>query len=578
MSNYPDVLNPTLLDRIPLDARVVLDVGCAAGALGAEYKRRNPAARYLGIEIDPAQAAIARGRLDEVMQVDVEVEPFPFADAGVDCIIYGDTLEHLVDPWALLARHAKLLSESGTVVICIPNVDHWSFAERLLRGTFDYEDSGLFDRTHLRWFTWETTRKAIVAAGLKPHDVTGRIFANEAAERFAEVLAPSLQAMGISQKDYLSRAQALQYVWRARHTVDPQITVVSTMLAPVGGVSHVRVIEPLRALATDCSITTRFASAFEAESLGYDAPKIFIFHRPLLAGDDGLEPIRRLVALGYVVVCEFDDHPAYIPVLQRPDIQNFRAVHAVQTSTEPLAEVLRAENPEVAVFPNAVHALSAPANFTDPDRITFFFGGLNRESDWPPYVAALNAVARFAGQRLHFQIVNDRGLFDALDTPHKTFTPLCEYDVYLNILASSEISFMPLGDTPFNRCKSDLKYLEASAHRVCALASPVVYGSTISDGFNGVLFRDASELQQRLAGLVARPDQARVMADAARRYVSRYRMLAYQTTQRIAWYRSLWERRDELTRSLLQRVPELGGPRPSGGLYFAAPEVATEVS
>ena len=42
---YPDVANPDLLERMPLDARVVLDVGCATGALGAEYKRRNPRAR-----------------------------------------------------------------------------------------------------------------------------------------------------------------------------------------------------------------------------------------------------------------------------------------------------------------------------------------------------------------------------------------------------------------------------------------------------------------------------------------------------------------------------------------------------
>ena len=66
MSIYPDVPNPDLLDRIPLDARVVLDVGCGSGALGAEYKRRNPGCRYLGIEPDPDAARIAARRLDEV--------------------------------------------------------------------------------------------------------------------------------------------------------------------------------------------------------------------------------------------------------------------------------------------------------------------------------------------------------------------------------------------------------------------------------------------------------------------------------------------------------------------------------
>jgi hypothetical protein len=72
-----------------------------------------------------------------------------------------------------------------------------------------------------------------------------------------------------------------------------------------------------------------------------------------------------------------------------------------------------------------------------------------------------------------------------------------------------------------------------------------------------MLFRDASELQQRLARVVATPDVGRQMADAARGYVERHRMAAYQVARRAMWYRSLWERREELTRALLERVPEL---------------------
>jgi glycosyltransferase involved in cell wall biosynthesis len=150
-----------------------------------------------------------------------------------------------------------------------------------------------------------------------------------------------------------------------------------------------------------------------------------------------------------------------------------------------------------------------------------------------------------------------------LRTPHKNFTPLCDYDVYMDLLAEREVSFMPLQDTPFNRCKSDLKFLEASALRVVSLASPVVYSKTIADLQTGLLFRDPSELQQRLARLIAVPEFGQSLAEAARAYVSRHRMLAYQVAQRAAWYRSLWERRDELNRTLLARVPELAsGPLP----------------
>jgi glycosyltransferase involved in cell wall biosynthesis len=173
-------------------------------------------------------------------------------------------------------------------------------------------------------------------------------------------------------------------------------------------------------------------------------------------------------------------------------------------------------------------------------------------------VPALNAVAAIAGARLHFHIVNDRDLFDALATPHKRFTPLCDYDTYRELLARSEISFMPLADVPFNRCKSDLKFLEAAACGVTALASTVVYGDSIQDGRTGVLFRDPTELQQRLMRLVANPDMAQALGRAGRDYVAANRMLAYQVERRIAWYRSLWERRDALHQALLARVPELG--------------------
>jgi glycosyltransferase involved in cell wall biosynthesis len=175
-----------------------------------------------------------------------------------------------------------------------------------------------------------------------------------------------------------------------------------------------------------------------------------------------------------------------------------------------------------------------------------FFGALNREADWAPLMPALNAVAAIAGDRLRFQVVHDRAFFEALDTPHKAFTPICDHDTYLRLLGESEVSFMPLADTPFSRAKSDLKFIEAASCRTVALASSVVYGDSIQDGRTGLLFRDPRELQAKLIRLVALPELARGMGDAARQYVADERMLAYQVAPRIAWYRSIWARRDSL--------------------------------
>ncbi|HEY2617321.1 MAG TPA: methyltransferase domain-containing protein [Acetobacteraceae bacterium] len=567
MPSYPDQANNDLLERIPLDASVVLDVGCNAGGLGAAYRRLNPRARLLGIEQNQAAAALAAQRLDQVAVVDVEQDPMPFAlDRTIDCIVYGDILEHLRDPWPVLRRHAEALSDDGTMLICVPNMQHWSFADRLLRGTWKYEPTGLLDETHLRWFSLETMREGLEQAGLVPHDVAPRASNLAKAQEFADLIAPALIRLGVDPSAYAHRAAPIQYVWRVLKRPRQMLSVAANMLRPVGGVSHVRVVYPMQAMRSDPTVLTQFASSTEIKPVADDMPRIFVMHRPALSGERGAAVIRRLLSEGWVIVTEFDDHPDHFGMLEPDDQLAFRGVHAVQTSTPALAAVLRTRNPEVMVFPNAIRALPEVRNFLDPQALTLFFGALNRERDWAPLLPALNEVAEKAGDRLRFCVVHDQDFFDALRTPHKRFTPTCDYDTYLTLLGQCEISLMPLGDTPFNRAKSDLKFIEAGACRVAALASHIVYADSVEDGRTGLLFHSADELRDRLLRLVAMPELARSLGDAARHYVAGERMLAYQVAPRIAWYRSLWARRAELNSALYARLmdmPQLAGRVPA---------------
>jgi SAM-dependent methyltransferase len=555
MPDYPDHPNPDLLDRIPLTARTVLDVGCASGALGAAYLRLNPRARVLGIEIDPKSAASAAERLDEVAVVDVETDPLPFQDVSdLDCIVYGDVLEHLREPWSVIREHVEALSHQGTLVICIPNVEHWTFVDRLLRGTWAYEEFGLLDSTHLRWFTLENMRRGLIECGLSLCDVQPRVFEAPKVEAFVTAIAPALKALGVDPINYATRAAPLQYVWRARKSAVRPMTLGASMLNPVGGVSHLRVMYPVRAIATDPSVHAHIAAPSSVPATDPEEPRIYVLHRAILTGERGLAVIQGLLADGWMIVTEFDDHPDFFQSQAGPDQFVFSGVHAIQTSTPTMAAVLRDRNPEIRVFPNAIRTLPPVQNFTDPATMTLFFGALNRERDWLPLMPVLNAVAARVGERLKFCVVHDQAFFDALQTPHKTFTPTCDYDAYMTLLGGCEISLMPLEDNPFNRAKSDLKFIEAGACRVAALASDVVYSDSIEDGTTGLLFRDAEELHERLLRLVAMPGLACAIGDAARGYVMQERMLAYQVADRIAWYRDLWDRRDELTAALLARL------------------------
>jgi 2-polyprenyl-3-methyl-5-hydroxy-6-metoxy-1,4-benzoquinol methylase len=147
----------------------VLDVGCATGYLAAELSRRG--CTVDGIEFDPVAAQQARSHCREVVVGDLEA---PSTQAEVqrmlagtrpDVIICADVLEHLRDPWTVLAWLRALLAPGGRAVISVPNIAHWTARRALLRGRFDYTDYGLFDRTHLRFFTRASAAELAHRAG-----------------------------------------------------------------------------------------------------------------------------------------------------------------------------------------------------------------------------------------------------------------------------------------------------------------------------------------------------------------------------------------------------------------------------
>lgn len=142
-----DLMNPTDKSR----AINCLDIGCACGSTLLEIKNCFPNAMIYGIELDPYSAAFA-SHIATVAQGNVENMDFPF-DVSFDYIILGDILEHLVDPGLLLKKLKSHLSKEGIIITSIPNILHFSAISQILMGSFAYTDSGVLDRTHLRFFT-----------------------------------------------------------------------------------------------------------------------------------------------------------------------------------------------------------------------------------------------------------------------------------------------------------------------------------------------------------------------------------------------------------------------------------------
>ena len=145
-----------LVELIPPGARRILDVGCGIGKTGQALRERG-FEEIFGVEVDPGAADQAKAFYKEVIVGDVAGDILPFGKGFFDCIIYGDVLEHLVDPWKVLQNHREILSDDGSIICSIPNIRYYRILGSLIfRGRWDYTRLGILDRTHLRFFTLKT--------------------------------------------------------------------------------------------------------------------------------------------------------------------------------------------------------------------------------------------------------------------------------------------------------------------------------------------------------------------------------------------------------------------------------------
>ena len=157
---------PAFLELIDPRGLRVLDLGCGGGHNGALLKRAG-AREVVGVELDAGAAAQARKRLDAVVQGDLaHLDLVQLGDAPFDAILASDVLEHLAQPEEVLARALTRLRPGGAVVVSLPNVAHVVVFANLLMKRWPRRSSGIFDRTHLRFFAKRDMVRLLEGAGL----------------------------------------------------------------------------------------------------------------------------------------------------------------------------------------------------------------------------------------------------------------------------------------------------------------------------------------------------------------------------------------------------------------------------
>ncbi|MBI4091684.1 MAG: methyltransferase domain-containing protein [Candidatus Levybacteria bacterium] len=194
----------------------VLDVGCSSGNFGTELTARRDCI-VDGIEVEPGDAKLAEKNLRNVYVLDVEKDDIGLIKEKYDVIYFGDIIEHLVNPIGTLKRIRPLLKSNGTILFSIPNMAHISVRLALLRGDFEYTQTGLLDKTHIHFYNQREVERVFNEAG---YEITNLDFVKKDYPK--ELLREELNKIGLSPAEKFYNlaakpdASAFQFVGSAK--------------------------------------------------------------------------------------------------------------------------------------------------------------------------------------------------------------------------------------------------------------------------------------------------------------------------------------------------------------------------
>ncbi|MEY3788593.1 MAG: hypothetical protein RLZ75_2800 [Pseudomonadota bacterium] len=211
-----NVHNADVLNFMRDNYNSVVEVGSSSGALAKAYLNINSKCKYIGIEIDEDYAEASKQFCTEVLSGNVEnLSDQDFQKlSDAQCWVFADALEHLYNPWRLIERIKNNASSGVDIIACIPNAQYWGLQSVLNSGRFIYEDSGLLDRTHIRWLTRITILDLFNSNGFQVVEMTARILQKPSEDMLKGIRQIAL-ASGTDPDIAEQDAIPFQYVVRA---------------------------------------------------------------------------------------------------------------------------------------------------------------------------------------------------------------------------------------------------------------------------------------------------------------------------------------------------------------------------
>jgi 2-polyprenyl-3-methyl-5-hydroxy-6-metoxy-1,4-benzoquinol methylase len=171
---YYDNARPEMLSFVPMNISSLLEVGCSSASFGGLVKKEMPACEVWGI--DPSAEAISRAteKIDRAICGTFEAGIPELEGRRFECVVFNDVLEHLVNPESALSDCKRYLAADGAIVASIPNILHfYQISKILIEQDWRYENEGILDNTHLRFFTKKSIIRMFEESGFRVEEITG---------------------------------------------------------------------------------------------------------------------------------------------------------------------------------------------------------------------------------------------------------------------------------------------------------------------------------------------------------------------------------------------------------------------
>lgn len=479
----------------------VLEIGCSNGYFSAAL--RDNGVYVYGVE-PFSDEALRRGRVDDFFAGTVEDFCAAAPDEllqSFDAVIFGDVLEHLVDPKATILSASRFLKDDGVILASVPNITHIGIRAMLADGMWDYQKYGILDTTHLRFFSWRTLRDLFLDAGfgiVRRYNVLLSAFA----------VYPSLAAWGEqSLKQELNpRDHTFQHVVMASREAYRQMTYQTT--TP----QHILVLSP----KPDSVLTRLRLTRPLGEFLAAHPGKLSVIHSAacnlsLLDWADVVIAHREISILEFEflkaarqreipVIYDTDDLLLHlpewslhtIPPAERALMKSTLALADRVTCTTPmLKKELEHHTDAVQVIPNVIIS-AAPLPVPEKRHYNSQCTLVLASSDATLVDGIVPSIYTLLKMFDTLQCVVIGNVAHKFQIPSERIRcyDMCNEETFSQLLSGIDngIGLLPLDDSLFSSCKSPIKFWHYTACGIVTVASNLnPYAHYIDNNVNGIL-------------------------------------------------------------------------------------------